>query len=78
MSLEIRPLPCFVCGALPKLGSFPLMDLRRTGWTCLCPNHCFETEAYLEATDAIEAWNDWVGTEGYVFLDDPEDEEEEE
>ena len=78
MSLEIRPLPCFVCGALPKLGSFPLMDLRRTGWTCLCPNHCHETEAYLEATDAIRAWNDWVGSEGYVFDDDPEDEEEEE
>jgi hypothetical protein len=78
MTIEINPLPCFICGALPKLGSFPLMDLRRVGWTCLCPNRCHETEAYLEATDAIEAWNLWVETEGYVFDDDPEDEEEEE
>jgi hypothetical protein len=48
------------------------MDLRRVGWTCLCPNHCHETEAYLEATDAIRAWNDWVGSEGYVFDDEME------
>ena len=78
MTIEINPLPCFICGALPKLGSFPLMDLRRVGWTCLCPNRCHETEAYLDAEGAIEAWNRWCDTEGYVFLDDPEDEEEEE
>jgi hypothetical protein len=54
------------------------MDLRRVGWTCLCPNKCHETEAYLDAEGAIEAWNRWCDTEGFVFDDDPEDEEEEE
>lgn len=62
-----EPLPCFVCGELPKVGSFLLMDLRHHGWTCLCPNRCYETGTYLSRDFAVRDWNAWVESEGDVY-----------
>ena len=69
IALNVKPLPCFMCNELPKVGSFLLMDLRHTGWTAMCPNKHYETDAYLDADSAVEAWNRWNDTEGYVFDD---------
>lgn len=68
----IEPTPCFVCGSLPKVGSFLLMD-GRIGWTCLCPNRCFETDAYLDRDGAVTEWNSWVECEGAWAEDEDED-----
>ena len=59
-------LPCFCCGELPKVGSFPLMT-GRTGWTCLC--RCHETNTYYDKEDAIAEWNEWVESEGVTEED---------
>ena len=61
-----EPLPCFLCGELPKVGSFKLMT-GKYGWTALCPNHCYETATYYERGYAVEDWNEWVESEGCVF-----------
>lgn len=64
MTAEAEPLPCFVCGELPKVNSFLLMDMRHRGWTALCPSRCHETGAYHERDDAVAEWNRWVEAEG--------------
>ena len=72
---EAQPLPCFVCGALPKVESFALMVSYKRGWTCLCPNHHYETDAYYDREGAVEAWNRWVESEGFVLDDDYDDDD---
>lgn len=73
----VEPLPCFACDELPIVGSFLLMDLRHHGWTCLCPNKCYETETYYSREGAVEDWNQWVESEGWDYpYDDEEDEDE--
>jgi hypothetical protein len=74
----IRPLPCFVCGELPKVEDFALMVSYKRGWTALCPNHHYETDAYYDREGAIEAWNRWCDTEGYVNDDDGDECEDDE
>jgi hypothetical protein len=73
-----KPLPCFVCGELPKVEDFALMVSYKRGWTCLCPNKHYETETYYERQYAIEDWNRWVESEGWVDgdMDDDYDEGE--
>lgn len=66
----IRPLPCFVCDELPKVEDFALMVTYKRGWTCLCPNRHYETETYYDRESAVEDWNRWVESEGYVLYDD--------
>lgn len=63
-----EPLPCFICGQMPKVESFMLMDLRHHGWSCLCPSKCFETNTYYGRDGAVGEWNEWVENEG--MLDD--------
>ena len=60
---DVKPLPCFVCDELPRVGGFLLMD-GRTGWTALCPNKHFETNAYYDRNGAVAEWNAWVEGEG--------------
>ena len=64
-----EPLPCFICGELPKVEDFALMVSYKRGWTCLCPNKHYETNAYYDREGAIEAWNRWVESEGWVDED---------
>ena len=71
--IEIEPLPCFICGEMPKVGDFALMMTHKRGWTCLCPNKHYETETYYERQYAVEDWNRWVESEGFVFYDDDDD-----
>ena len=69
----IEPLPCFVCGELPKVEDFALMVSYKRGWTALCPNHHYETDAYYDRDDAVEAWNRWVESEGWPEEDGEDD-----
>ena len=71
-----EPQPCFVCGALPKVDSFLLMDLRHRGWTALCPNKHYETDVYYDREGAVEEWNLWVENEGWIPDDEDEDDAE--
>lgn len=66
----VEPLPCFVCGKLPTVDRFLLMDLRHLGWTALCPSRCYETAAYCDREGAVADWNTWVESEGYTDDDD--------
>lgn len=64
--MSAAPLPCLVCGSLPKVDGFPLMT-GRTGWTALCPNHCYESATYYDRGSAVADWNLWVESEGEVY-----------
>ena len=70
VEIETQPLPCFVCGALPKVESFKLMVSYKRGWTALCPNKCYETATYYDRESAVKDWNQWVESEGFVLYDD--------
>ena len=69
---ELKPLPCYLCGELPKVGAIQLMT-GKVVWTCLCPNHHYETNAYYNREGAIDEWNRWVESEGW-----PEEDEDDE
>jgi hypothetical protein len=60
----MEPVPCPLCDELPKVDGFLLMDMR-TGWTCLCPNGHFETQAYYDRDGAVTEWNAWAESDGY-------------
>ena len=77
-TITIEPLPCFVCGKLPKVDSFLLMDLYHHGWSCLCPSKCYETETYYERAGAVEEWNRWVESEGFDDFEDYDEDMDEE
>jgi hypothetical protein len=65
---EAQPLPCYLCDTLPKVGRIELMT-GKTVWTCLCPNHCYETDAYYDRDGAIEEWNRWCDDKDYDYDD---------
>jgi hypothetical protein len=75
VEIETQPQPCFVCGELPKVEDFALMVSHKRGWTALCPNHHYETDAYYDREDAVEAWNRWCESEGFVLDDDWDDDD---
>ena len=68
-----EPQPCYLCGELPKVGRIELMT-GKVAWTCLCPNHHYETNAYYDRKGAIDEWNCWVESEGWPEEDGDIDE----
>lgn len=73
MSAGVEPLPCPVCGELPQVGGFALMD-GRIGWTCLCPSRCHETDCWLDRDGAVGQWNAWAGDDEGEWEDEEWDE----